>query len=237
MRIEELAYHQTRLGALLLRRRPEPLIGNKDVFEVKLGDEFLMSSLFTEGEAELANLGLNGLTGKLDVVIGGLGLGYTAAAALDHECVGSLLVIDAFEEVIGWHRGGLVPMGERLSIDRRCEMRKGDFFDLSAKSFDDTDPDRQFDVVLLDIDHSPRHFLDDKNGRFYTSAGLEELAGQLRPDAVFALWSNDPAETEFTALLESVFGDASSENIEFRNPYSGGVAINSVYVARKLGEE
>ncbi len=79
MKIEELAYHKTHLGELTLRRRPEPLLQNKEVFEVKLGEEFLMSSLFTEGEKELANLGLAGLEGGLDVVVGGLGLGYTAA--------------------------------------------------------------------------------------------------------------------------------------------------------------
>ena len=58
MKIEELAYHQTPLGELILRRRFEPQLQNKEVYEVKLGDEFLMSSLFTEAEIELANLGL-----------------------------------------------------------------------------------------------------------------------------------------------------------------------------------
>ena len=90
MKIEELAYHQTPLGELTLRRRVETLLQNKDVFEVKLGDDFLMSSLFTEGEKELSNLGLAGLEGELDIVVGGLGLGYTAAAALDNKNVRSL---------------------------------------------------------------------------------------------------------------------------------------------------
>ncbi|HLM61894.1 MAG TPA: hypothetical protein VK308_13900, partial [Pyrinomonadaceae bacterium] len=103
MKIEELAYHKTPLGELILRRRTETLLQNKEVFEVKLGEEFLMSSLFTEGEKELSNLGLAELEGELDVVVGGLGLGYTAAAALENKNVRSLLVIDLFQEVIDWH--------------------------------------------------------------------------------------------------------------------------------------
>ena len=77
---EELEYRQTPIGALSLRRRRELRLG-VDVFEIKLGDEFLMSSLFTESEIALARLGLAQLPGQgLDVVIGGLGLGYTAKA-------------------------------------------------------------------------------------------------------------------------------------------------------------
>ncbi|MBP7476242.1 MAG: hypothetical protein KA810_13395, partial [Pyrinomonadaceae bacterium] len=77
MRIEELGYEMTPLGELTLRRRPEPLLNNELIYEVKLGDVYLMSSLFTESERQLATLGLAPLTGELDVVIGGLGLGYT----------------------------------------------------------------------------------------------------------------------------------------------------------------
>lgn len=94
MKIEELAFHKTSLGDLVLRRRPEPLLQNTEIFEVKLGDEFLMSSLFTEGEKQLADLGLAELKGELDGVVGGLGLGYTAVSALENKNVRSLLVIN-----------------------------------------------------------------------------------------------------------------------------------------------
>ena len=79
---EELDYQKTRLGELSLRRRMDPVAG-VEVFEIKLGDTYLMSSLFTVAEQELAKLGLAGLDeAGLDVVVGGLGLGYTACAAL-----------------------------------------------------------------------------------------------------------------------------------------------------------
>ena len=205
MQIEELAYHQTPLGELTLRRRTETFLQNREVFEVKLGDEFLMSSLFTEGEIQLSNLGLAKLTGKLDVVVGGLGLGYTAAAALENENVRSLLVIDKFQEVIDWHRNRLVPIGKILAEDKRCELRVGDFFELAQTGFDVFDSERKFDAVLLDIDHSPKHFLDAKNESFYDAHGLEALRKQLKNGGVFALWSNDPADEDFTKHLETVF--------------------------------
>lgn len=233
MKIEELAYHRTSLGELMLRRRTEPVLRNVEVFEVKLGDEFLMSSLFTDGEKALADLGLAGLAGELDVVVGGLGLGYTAAAALENARLRSLLVIDLFDEVIGWHRSGLVPLGGVLSADERCEMRQGDFFELARSGFDISDPKRQFDAVLLDIDHSPAHHLDEKNRSFYESSGLRALAAQIKKGGAFAVWSNDPADERFTAHLASVFGAATAHNVEFANPYTNSVSVNAVYVAHR----
>lgn len=82
-RFQEIDWRPTAMGDISLRRRRDPVSG-ADVYEVKLGDEFLMSSLFTAGEIALAELGLAELPGtELDVVVGGLGLGYTAQAVLD----------------------------------------------------------------------------------------------------------------------------------------------------------
>jgi len=105
----------------------ETRLDNREVFEVKLGEEFLMSSLFTEAERQLATLGLAPLKGELDVVIGGLGLGYTAAEALKNKSVTRLLVIDLFQAVIDWHQDGLIPNGEVIGRDGRCELRQGGF--------------------------------------------------------------------------------------------------------------
>ena len=151
MTVQELGYQKTPLGELTLRRRLETRLNNREVFEVKLGDEYLMSSLFTEAEQQLATLGLAELEGSLDVVIGGLGLGYTAAEALKNKNVSSLLVIDLFQTVIDWHREGFVPLGRGLRDDPRCELRQGDFFALAHTGFDTADLTRKFDAVLLDM--------------------------------------------------------------------------------------
>ena len=93
------------------------------MYEIQLGDAFLMSSLFTEVEVALADLALAELdNAALDVVVGGLGLGYTAHAALRNPAVRSLLVIEALPAVIDWHRRGLVPLGTQLTADPRCRF-------------------------------------------------------------------------------------------------------------------
>src|SRR5436305_14662503 len=120
---KELSYHHTALGILTLRRRRMISLGDLDIYEVKLGDDFLMSSLFHEVEVALAHLGLAELEGgQWDVVVGGLGLGYTARAALEHREVASLLVIEALQPVIEWHQTGIVPLGAQLAADPRARI-------------------------------------------------------------------------------------------------------------------
>lgn len=230
--IKELAYHPTPLGELVLRVRTEPRVG-VDVFEVKLGEEFLMSSLFTAGEEALADLGLDGLRGDLDVVVGGLGLGYTAKRVLQNRHVVSLTVIELFEEVIGWHKDRLVPAADALVSDKRCSLVAGDFFALAGTGLDQADPERKFDAVLVDIDHTPDHHLDQRNSGFYTEMGLVRLSEQLKPGGVFGLWSTDEADDDFVNLLRDVFPEASGHNVHFANPYTNELAVNSVYIARR----
>ena len=117
---EELDYRETPLGDLMLRRRRSVQLRDIDIYEVKLGESFLMSSLFHESEVQLARLGLGMLAGEgLDVLVGGLGLGYTAAAVLEDERVKSLTVVEYMEGVIEWHQTGLVPLGKTVTEDPR----------------------------------------------------------------------------------------------------------------------
>ena len=143
-RFQELDWQQTPIGELSLRRRTEPTLG-VEVHEVKLGDEFLMSSLFTVAEVELARLGLAATAGTdLDVVVGGLGLGCTARAALADERVRSLRVVEALAPVVDWHVQGLVPEGQVLAQDPRCTFVVDDFFAVvaSGRPFGAGAPDR-----------------------------------------------------------------------------------------------
>ena len=230
---EELDYRETALGDLSLRRRRMLSLG-VEIYEVKLGAAFLMSSLFHEVEEALAHLGLVELKGESwDVVVGGLGLGYTAAAALEHREVASLLIVDALEAVIEWHQRGLVPLGEKLIGDPRCRMLHADFFELaqSAEGFDPEQPGRKFHAVLLDIDHSPSDLLHPRNASFYQADGLRALAAHLHPGGIFALWSDDPPDEEFLGLLGNAFANARAHVVTFPNPLTEGDSASTVYVA------
>ena len=224
---EEIDYRETRLGAISLRRR-RILSLDRDVYEVMLGDEHLMSSLFTEGEIALATLGLAAVaaSGPLDVVVGGLGLGYTARAALDDPRIGSVEVIDAMEAVIDWHRQGLVPLGAALAGDPRVRLVEGDFFALMAAG------GPRVHAVLLDIDHSPRAVLNAGNAAFYTVQGLSGVAARLLPGGVFALWSDEPPDPDFEAVMAAVFVDCEAQVVGFDNPLTGGRSSCTIYVGK-----
>ena len=227
LRFEELDFQPTPMGDLTLRRRVEPTLG-VDVFEVKLGEEFLMSSLFTVAEEELAALGLAALEGTaLDVLVGGLGLGYTAVAALADSRVRSVTVIDTLPAVIDWHRRGLLPVSATLTDDPRTALVRGDFFGMMRRA---PEVSALYDAILLDVDHSPRHQLDPSHADLYTVDGMRALARHLKPDGVFALWSDDPPDEEFVTRASVVFGTVVGHVVDFDNPLTGGTSSNTVYV-------
>ena len=230
-RFEELDWQPTPMGDLTLRRRTDMELG-VDVFEVKLGEEFLMSSLFTVAEEELADLGLAAVEGDgLQVLVGGLGLGYTAIAALRDPRVGAMTVIDTMPAVIDWHERGLLPVSKVLTDDARTRLVQGDFFALVRREPDT--PDARYDAILLDVDHSPRHQLDPSHADLYTEAGLLSLTRHLTDAGVFALWSDDPPDDAFMAVMALVFDSPRAHVVDFDNPVTGGVSSNTVYVGRR----
>jgi len=231
---EELAYQPTPIGELSLRRRHDPML-KMDVVEIKLGEEFLMSDRFTASEIALADLGLALLNrDNLDIVVGGLGLGYTAQAVLKDDRVKSLIVVDALQAIIDWHQDGLLPLGPELTADARCRFQLGDYFAMAASTegFDPEAPARKFDAVLVDIDHSPEFLLDPQNAAFYEPQGLQKLTKHLKPGGVFGLWSNDLPDDAFTARLSAIFDHASAETVSFFNPLQNKDFVQTIYLAQ-----
>ncbi len=234
LRFEELAFASTPMGELTLRRRHEAAVG-ADIFEVKLGEEYLMSSLFTVAEEELARLGLAALAGEgpVDVVVGGLGLGYTAVTALEDTRVASLTVVDALPEVIEWHQRRLLPVSGTLVDDARTTLVHADFFAIMRGEPGATPGVAgALDAILLDVDHTPRFTLDPRHADLYTVSGMRRLARHLAPGGVFALWSDDPPEEVFLDVLRSVFPVVQGHTVEFENPVTEGRSRNGVYVAQ-----
>lgn len=225
--VEELDYRVTPMGPISLRRRWVSAI-DADVYEVLLGDEHLMSSLFTVGETQLALLGLAWARGdSLRVLIGGLGLGYTARAALDDPRVRDVEVVDVQAAVIDWQRQGLTPMGRSLADDPRCRLTHADFFG----QFDGAPGD--WDAILLDIDHSPSRWLAPNHADFYGEASLRRMRASLVDGGVFGLWSDDPPDADFLARLEAVFSQVDAPRVAFDNPLTGAPSHCTIYRARK----
>lgn len=222
------------MGELMLRRRWD-LTFDKEVYEIKLDDEFLMSSLFTVAEVAVARRALEEVTEPaVDVAVGGLGLGYTAQTVLESPNVRSVAVIEALGEVIEWHQDGLIPAGESLTSDPRCSLVQGDFFAMarSPSGLDPKTPGRRFHAIVVDIDHSPRHLLHPSHAGFYEPSGLRRLIDHLHPGGVFALWSNDPPDEDFVTALADSFAAVKADVVSFHNPLQDREAANTVYVAR-----
>ena len=234
---EEIDSQTSPLGEISLRKRRIPVFGDRDIYEVKLGDEFLMSSMFVAAEEALSTLGLAAVQGdSLRVVVGGLGLGYTAVAALKDQRIAELLVVEALDTVIGWHQDELVPLGKILNADKRNRYVLGSFFEMATDpgtGFDPSSGGKKFDAILLDIDHSPTEFLNADNAGFYTTENLSLMARQLRPGGVFAMWSQNLPEKHFEALLQTVFESVESHVVSFHNPFLDDDSTNSVYVCVK----
>ena len=250
LNFEELDFADTRFGELILRRRRVLSLDNAEVYEVKLDGSFLMSSLVNQSEIALTELGLASLAESLksaaapgaderwDVVVGGLGLGYTAATALADERVGSLLVVEYLPEVIAWHEKGLVPLGDELRLDDRCRLQESDFFALAADpewGFDTATPGRRFHAVLLDIDHSPEGLLHTSHAALYEPEGLRRLARHLHPGGVFALWSSEPPDLVFAKSLEQAYQGVEAHDVTFFNPLLDRDDTNAIYVCRSPG--
>jgi len=232
--VEELDHERCPLGELTLRRRKVLGLGGEIVYDVILNEEFLMCSLFHAAEEALADLALGLLDEpRLDVVVGGLGLGYTAAAALRHESVRSLAVVEFLAPVIRWHREGLLPVDPAPAGDPRVRFVEGDFFALAAagRGFDPGRPEARVHAILLDIDHTHRHWLNPRHADFYTREGLACLGAALHPGGIFAMWADGNPDRDFEALLASVFGRAKGERVTFPNPHTGDESSSTVYLA------
>ncbi|MFP3907600.1 MAG: spermidine synthase, partial [Acidimicrobiales bacterium] len=231
---EELDRQPTPIGEISLRRRLEPVL-QVEIYEAKLDDEFLMSSLFTASEVALASLALSEVAGDdLDVVVGGLGLGYTARAVLEDPRVRSVAVVEALAAVIGWHDHQLLPDAAALTTDPRCRFVEGDFFAMVARSegFGPPVPPRVH-VIAVDIDHSSRHLLDPSHASFYEPSGLARVADLLHPGGVFALWSDDPPDEELIAAADRAFEACVAHVVSFPNPHTGDESACTVYVCRR----
>lgn len=223
---EELAYASTPLGEISLRRRYDRLT-QRWVHEVRLGDEYLMSSQFNATEIALARLGMaEAPDQELRVLVAGLGLGFTAHEALRDQRTIQLSVIELVGAVIDWHRRELVPDTRGLAADPRCALIEADFFEVVRSG-----RCPEVDVLLVDIDHSPDNLLSPGHRDFYEASGLRAAADALSDHGVFALWSDDAPDDRMLEHFRTAFTRARADIVEFDNPITGGTSSCTVYVA------
>lgn len=210
--LEILAWEETELGILCLRRRELLTAPGETVTEITLDGEFLMSSRHTASEEALAAVALDMHPGdELDVFIGGLGLGYTAHAALESRRVGSVEVVELLPQVIDWLNRDLIPLSATLGRDERFRLVRGDAYAWLAAP-----PSRRFDLILIDIDHSPDDRLGEADAAFYTEQGLRRARRHLVRGGVLGVWSYAES-SPFSRALETVFDEVRVEPVTYYN--------------------
>ena len=173
------------------------------------GDEFsitiagrgeLMNSRVHGSEDALAEHTCNKLVGcaKPRLLIGGLGMGFTLAAALRH--VGDqaqAVVAELVPAVVAWNRGPLGELAGQLLQDPRVTVREGDVARILKAE------QQAYDAILLDVDNGPEGLTRKENDWLYSMNGLTAAYTALRPEGVLAVWSAGP-DRDFLQRLRKV---------------------------------
>ena len=212
---------------LCLRRRELLSQPGTIVTEVTLNHEFLMSSLYTDSEQVLARTSLQMHAGQdLQVMVGGLGLGYTAWEALRCERVAAVEVVELLPQVIDWLAQGLVPLSPELIEEPRLVVTEGDVYGRLMAA-----PESSFDLILIDVDHSPDERLGEESVSFYTAAGLSAARKHLAPGGVLAVWSYAES-SPFSEALHEVFTEVHVEPVTYDNQLINEQRTDWLFFAR-----
>lgn len=214
-RIAILRESQTLLGKVELRRRWS-LALEQNVLEIFINSNLMMSSAVHVSEDALAERGLaESVSGDLKVLIGGLGLGFTARRVLAEERVRSVAVVELLTPIIEWHREGVIPWSSELLSDERLELIEEDFFSYLARP---AVPASLFDVILVDIDDGPDDVWHSAHAAFYSQAGLESALSHVHPGGVLAFWFAIQPSEAFLRLFGQVVDKARVEPVVFYDP-------------------
>lgn len=191
-----------------------------------VGGGVLMSTWAHGSEDALAELACSKIAdrGHPRVLIGGLGMGFTLAAALRR--LGTNAAVEVAElvpAVVAWNRGALGEFAGHPLQDARARVREGDV----AKIIKAT---RQaYDAILLDVDNGPEGLTRKKNDWLYTTDGLTASYTALRPKGVLAVWSAGP-DRDFTARLEKVGFEVKEAHVREHDKES---AIHTIWLAER----
>lgn len=171
-------------------------------FSILVDGEDLMHSRRHESELELARLGCAHLAGRKapNVLIGGLGMGYTLRQALDILGPQARVVVgELLEAVVAWNREFLGELNGRPLEDERVNLQTGDVVTLIAGA------KKRFDAILLDVDNGPEAMTDSGNRRLYGYAGIMACRRALREQGCLAVWSAKPSKRFEQLLLDCGF--------------------------------
>lgn len=180
-------------GEVVLRRHGGRL-------EIIANGCFLMDTSDGRSERRLVDAALDALTGRdrPEVLIGGLGVGFSLAHAAANPHWGGITVVERERAIVDWHRDGpLSAFSAEALADPRTEIVEADLVAYVNETSD------TYDALCLDIDNGPGWTVTEGNQILYGQAGLASCVRVLRPGGVLAVWSAQPSP-EFEETLRNV---------------------------------
>lgn len=196
----EIARAETERGELVLRERRQE--NAPSVLELRANGVFVMDSLETSSERALATAALGAVADPRDVLVGGLGLGFTMHEVLADVRVESCTVVEIESALVGWMRNGTIPHGPEMLADARLSITIADVADALREA-----AQASYDLVLLDVDNGPGYLVHEENAALYRTEFLDRTRSALRPEGVLVVWSANRSPDLLDALRE-VFGNA-----------------------------
>ena len=201
-----LARHVTPSGEIQLQQRP--LADGSLAFEIISDGVFLMASYNQASARALARHALEAVQPspgskpvELRVLVGGLGMGFTAQETLTPD-VTSVDVVEISPYIIEWNRTHFAPLNGDVLADPRVKIIQDDLYTVLHAS-----PTAAYHAILLDVDNGPSWLAHPDNDRLYTREALERWSERLMPGGAFGVWSAQP-EPEFLKRMQTVFGQA-----------------------------
>ena len=219
------------LDSAEIRGEEEPLrlYRRGEEFSIRVAGSELMNSRIHGSEEAMAEFACARIASLPSprVLIGGLGMGYTLAAALNRlGAAAEVVVAELVPAVVAWNRGVLAALAGRPLDDDRVTVREGDVAQMLREA------QGAYDAILLDVDNGPRGLTRKGNDRLYTRTGLDAAFEALRPAGVFALWSAGP-DRAFTERLRNAGFEVVEKRVRPRA--FGGGASHAIWIAGRHG--
>ena len=184
-----------------LRRRDDGAL------ELRVNGVFVMDDVETSSEQALARTVID--LGAREILVGGLGLGYTLHALLASPQVTKVVVAELHPEIVGWMRDGTIP-GADLLADERTQVLVGDVREVVAAQ-----SPASLDAIALDVDNGPDFLVHDANAAVYGPDFVEVCALRLRPGGSLCVWSMAPSKS-LNASLGTALTDVREQAVDVK---------------------
>ena len=228
MEYVEVARAESERGEVVLReRRPDEPDGAglaAPVLELRANGVFVMDSAETTSEVALAAAALELVASPHDVLVAGLGLGFTLQAVLADSRVERCSVVEIEPALVDWMRDGTIPHGQTLLADDRANVVVADVSLALAEA-----REASYDLLLLDVDNGPGYLVHDGNAALYEEPFLRLTRRVLREEGALAIWSADQAPS-LEAALRAVYDEV--EPLTYAVDLQGREETYWLYVAR-----